>query len=115
MISLLRKEEIKSEIHRRLDLWLEHSSFKNMSNGSFLRFEMSIALGGYPFQPEPWMDAEKDFYKFLTEKEFQNNVDSDLLFEAYQQMCEIEYGYAPEMKPKLSVVESKVGFKDLPK
>jgi hypothetical protein len=63
-----RFNKIKEEAERRLNLWLENSTFDEMSvNGSFVRFNMSLALLGYPFHKEPWM---KGFNKFVTEDEY---------------------------------------------
>ena len=75
-----RQLEIKNEAERRLNLWLEHSSFDEMtSKGSRWTFDMSLGLmGGYPFKAKDWM--EKDFDGFVTEEEF-NDPDYDLIID----------------------------------
>jgi hypothetical protein len=66
-----RKQKIKKEAERRLNEWLEHSSFNEMSvQGSRMRFDMSLGLyGGYPFEEPKWM-KDKSFTDFVTEDEF---------------------------------------------
>lgn len=65
-----RYEEICWEVHRRLNLWLDNSTFEEMTVGySKMRFHMAIGLGGYPFEKESWMDKE-DFKPFVTDEEF---------------------------------------------
>ena len=65
-----RYEEICWEVHRRLNLWLDNTTFEKMTVGySKMRFHMAIGLGGYPFEKESWMDKE-DFKPFVTDEEF---------------------------------------------
>jgi len=65
-----RYEEIALEVNRRLNLWLDNTTFEKMTVGySKLRFEMAIGLGGYPFEKESWMDKD-DFNPFVTDEEF---------------------------------------------
>ena len=65
-----RFKEIEVEAQKRLDLWLQHSSFDEMSVcGSYMRFDMSLGLLGYPLKKEGWMN-ESDFNVFVTDKEF---------------------------------------------
>lgn len=65
-----RYEEICWEVHRRLNLWLDNSTFEEMTcNGSKMRFHMAIGLGGYPFELESWMN-KNDFKPFVTDEEF---------------------------------------------
>lgn len=71
-----RKEKIKQEAKRRLNEWLKNSTFDEMSVcGSFIRFNMSIGLGGYPFEKPEWM-KDKKFNKFVSDEEF-DSVDYD--------------------------------------
>lgn len=65
-----RYEEICWEVHRRINLWLDNSTFEEMTaQYSRMRFHMAIGLGGYPFVPEKWMD--EDYVKpFVTDEEF---------------------------------------------
>jgi hypothetical protein len=69
-MNIERKEEIKQESKRRLNEWLKNSTFNKMSvYGSFIRFNMSIGLNGYPFEKPEWM-KDKKFDKFITDEEF---------------------------------------------
>lgn len=63
--------EIYSEAKRRMDLWLSHSTFDEMSvMGSKTRFDMALGLhGGYLFEEPEWM-KNKGFNDFVTESEF---------------------------------------------
>ena len=75
-----RKEEIKAESKRRLELWLSATSFDEMTvSGSFKRFDMALGLFmGYPFEKEKWMN-EEDFGGFVTEKEFYSREYEEIL------------------------------------
>lgn len=66
-----RKIDIKSEAQKRLNLWLQNTSFEKMTiDGSLVRFEMALGLfEGYPFEKEKWMH-KNDFNGFVTEEEF---------------------------------------------
>jgi len=80
-----RQTEIYNEAKRRLDLWLQHSSFDKMTAcGSFLRFNMGLGMMGYPFEKESWMGD--DFKSFVTEDEYNSelyDVAIDKLFEEH--------------------------------
>tara|TARA_Y100001958_G_C21193853_1_gene521577 strand:+ start:76 stop:378 length:303 start_codon:yes stop_codon:yes gene_type:complete len=78
-----RKEEIRQEIKRRYDLWMEHSTFEEMTvYGSFIRFDMAIGLDGYPFVKEEWMN-EGDFNKFVSHSEFTSKEYKELMDEVF--------------------------------
>lgn len=79
-----RKEKIKAEAMRRLNLWLQYESFDEMSiYGSRMRFDMSLGLmGGYPFQKREWM-KDKKFNSFVTEKEFSSSDYDEIIEELY--------------------------------
>lgn len=72
--------EIKNEAERRLNQWLENSSFDEMTTkGSRLKFDMSLGLmGGYPFEAEKWMKG--DFDGFVTLNEF-NDPDYEFIID----------------------------------
>jgi hypothetical protein len=79
-----RKEEIKTEAKRRLDNWLKNSTFEEMSaHGSFMRFEMSIALYGYPLKVKPWM-SENDVKPFVTLDEFTSPEYKEILNDFFE-------------------------------
>jgi len=69
-----RKEKIKTEAERRLNEWLQNSSFDEMTvGGSRMRFDMALGLmGGYPFEKPEWMKGKK-FNSFVTEEEFNSS------------------------------------------
>jgi hypothetical protein len=74
-----RKKEIRKEAKRRLNLWLKHSTFNEMTcYGSYIRFQMALGMAGYPFVKEPWMKG--DFERFVFDYEF-NSKDFDLIIE----------------------------------
>jgi hypothetical protein len=81
-----RYNEIKEEAERRVKLWVENTSFAEMTvSGSRLRFNMGIGAMGYPFQKEEWM-GEDDFKSFVTEEEFDSKEYDEIadgLFEKY--------------------------------
>jgi hypothetical protein len=68
--------EIETEARRRINLWMLHSTFNEMTvYGSLMRFCMSVGLLGYPFEKETWMEG---FDKFITDDEY-DSVDYDNL------------------------------------
>lgn len=77
-----RKEQIRQEIHRRIDEWLKHSTFEEMSFGySLMRFDMSLGLMGYPFKKPEWMKG-KNFNRFLRSSE-DNNLEIDEMIKEF--------------------------------
>ncbi|WP_420601007.1 hypothetical protein [Flagellimonas sp.] len=80
-----RKLEIKQEAERRLNEWLTHSSFNEMSvHGSKIRFNMSLGLyGGYPFEEPNWMKG-KSFNDFVTEKEFDSDEYDNIIDDLFK-------------------------------
>jgi hypothetical protein len=84
-ISKERLLEIENEAKRRLDLWLQNTTFEEMTVGfSMVRFNMALGLlNGYPFQKEKWMT---DFDSFVTEDEWSkpeyDNIMNNLFYEA---------------------------------
>lgn len=85
-----RKEKIKAEAQRRLNLWLKHSTFEDMScDGSKMRFDMSLGLyGGYPFERPEWMKAQK-FNSFVTESEFNSKEYDSIIYELFYSQLDI--------------------------
>lgn len=69
-MTIERRQEILQEGNRRLQLWLKHSTFEEMTAyGSLMRFDMSLGLRGYPFVMEDWM-KDKGFNTFVTQEEY---------------------------------------------
>tara|TARA_R110000868_G_scaffold300902_1_gene561350 strand:+ start:845 stop:1135 length:291 start_codon:yes stop_codon:yes gene_type:complete len=67
-----RYNEIVYEAQKRVDLWLDNSTFEEMTcQYSMMRFDMALGLNGYPFELEKWMNP-KDFTKFVNDEEFEH-------------------------------------------
>jgi hypothetical protein len=79
-----RKKEITNEIQRRLNEWLKHYTFEEITvYGSFMRFEMAIGLNGYPFGKEEWM-KNKNFNKFISDEEFYSDEYNKIINDIFQ-------------------------------
>ncbi|AXP82928.1 hypothetical protein CJ739_3869 [Mariniflexile rhizosphaerae] len=78
--------EIYIEAKRRMDLWLSHSTFDEMTAmGSKLRFDMALGLhGGYPFEKPKWMN-NKAFNDFITESEFDTSEYQEIINQLFEQ------------------------------
>lgn len=78
--------EIYIEAKRRMNLWLSHSSFDEMSvMGSKIRFDMALGLhGGYLFDKPEWM-RDKKFDDFVTESEFDSSEYQEIINQLYEQ------------------------------
>lgn len=76
-----RQETIRTEAQRRLNEWLENSTFDEMSvGGSKMRFDMSLGLfQGYPFIKPDWMVTKK-FNGFVSEEEL-NSKEYDVIID----------------------------------
>ncbi len=92
-----RYKEIVYETQKRVDLWLQNSTFEEMTVGySTLRFNMALGLNGYPFELEHWMNPN-DFTKFVTDEEFEHplydhivDVSFNLLYEHKDELNEMD-------------------------
>jgi hypothetical protein len=76
-----RQETIRTEAQRRLNEWLENSTFDEMSVGGIkMRFDMSLGLfQGYPFIKPDWMVTKK-FNGFVSEEEL-NSKEYDVIID----------------------------------
>lgn len=85
-ISENRVLEIYSEAKRRMNLWLSHSSFDEMTAmGSRIRFDMALGLlGGYLFDKPEWME-DKEFNAFVTEAEFDSSEYQEIIDQLFKQ------------------------------
>lgn len=85
-ISEERILEIYIEAKRRMNLWLSHSTFDEMTvMGSKLRFDMALGLyGGYPFEKPEWM-KDKAFDDFVTESEFETSDYQEIINQLFKQ------------------------------
>jgi|TARA_R110001632_G_scaffold84243_1_gene185944 hypothetical protein len=78
-----REIEIKKEAVRRVGLWLDNASFNEMTaQGSYMRFNMSLGLLGYPFVLDTWMD-KADFDRFITDSEFYSETYDIIITEVF--------------------------------
>ena len=85
-----RYNEIKEEAERRVKLWVENSSFDEMTvGGSRLRFNMGIGAMGYPFEKEEWM-AEDGFKSFITEEEFDSPQYDEIVDELFDKYYDVK-------------------------
>ncbi|MEC3965576.1 hypothetical protein [Flagellimonas halotolerans] len=84
-ISENRILEIYTEAKRRMNLWLSHSTFDEMTvMGSQLRFDMALGLyGGYPFEKPEWM-KDKAFNNFITESEFNTSEYQEIINQLFE-------------------------------
>lgn len=97
-ISNKRKLAIRQEAERRLNLWLQNSSFNEMSiGGSMMRFNMSLGMINYPFVKEKWMDKD-DFKRFVTDAEFDSEDYDEIIIELYEKAS----GHEPPITIDLS-------------
>jgi hypothetical protein len=84
-----RFNEIYEEAHKRMFLWLKNESFDRMTcHGSYILFQLSLGLMGYPFELRHWMKKE-DFNCFITEEEYnseQMDYIATILFELGQEI-----------------------------
>jgi hypothetical protein len=98
-----RKQKINEEAKRRLNLWLTHSSFDDMTvGGSKIRFDMALGLNGYPFEKEQWMKGN-GFTRFITDKEFDSD-EYDNIINALYASC--NSALSPPSKTNLSPFSS---------
>jgi hypothetical protein len=86
-----RKKVIKEELQKRVNLWLENSTFEEMTiGGSYTRFDMATAPIGYPLEGEEWMN-ENDFKEFVSMEEYHSDdftkLSKDLFREYYEQQA----------------------------
>jgi hypothetical protein len=81
--------EIYIEAKRRMNLWLSHSSFDEMTvMGSNVRFDMALGLhGGYLFDKPEWM-RDKAFNDFVTESEFDSSDYQEIINQLFKQAKE---------------------------
>ena len=84
-----RKKEITEEVKRRVNLWLTNTDWNEMTcYGSYIRFNMSVGMRGYPFEKEEWMN-KNDFKNFITDKEdesdFFNELMTDMFYHSQKQ------------------------------
>jgi hypothetical protein len=78
-----RKNEIRIEAKKRLDMWLKNSTYYDMTCcGSYIRFNMAIGLNGYPFDKEKWMKKD-EFNKFITDEEFDSIEYDEIIDELF--------------------------------
>ena len=85
-----RKIEIYVEAKRRMDLWLKHSTFDDMTvMESKLRFDMALGMfGGYPFEQPEWM-KNKSFIDFISEEEFNSSEYDEIITQLFNKAVKL--------------------------
>lgn len=83
-----RQKEIKLEAERRINLWLQNSTWAELTEyGSYQEFNYSLMLFGFNYKRKKWMGD--DFKIFVSQEEFYSNeydkIISDLWVK-YQQI-----------------------------
>ena len=87
MMTKERMLQVIKEATFRLWLWLENTTFDDMTcHYSYLRFTMAIGLGGYCFEKEIWMKDE--FTEFLTDEEFWDVEYDMIMSKLFHECCE---------------------------
>ncbi|WP_299496416.1 hypothetical protein [uncultured Shewanella sp.] len=77
-----RKKQFKKELTNRLNKRLETSSFDELtSNGSKLKFEMSLAINGYPFELDD--KNPEDYQSLLTDDEYASGEFDEIIHDAF--------------------------------
>ncbi len=77
------KQEFKRALEERLAKRLETQTFDEMTvGGSKLRFDMAMAINGYPFEL-PEGAVEKDYTSLLTEEEYMSGKFDDIIDEVF--------------------------------
>ena len=85
-----RKIEIYVEAKRRMDLWLNYSTFDEMTvMGSKLRFDMALGMfGGYPFEQPNWM-KKNSFIDFISEEEFNSSEYQEIVDQLFNKAVKL--------------------------
>ena len=85
-----RYTEIYLEVQNRVNQWLTHSSFDEMSIGGIkMRFDMSLGMfEGYPFEKPNWMIG---FNKFVTTREFNSKEYEEIIDSFFNRLKQKEY------------------------
>jgi len=88
-----RKNEIREEAERRVKLWVENTSFAEMTvNGSFVRFNMAVGALGYPFHYRDWMNAD-DFKSFVSTEEFETPEYDDIIRDLFDKYYDLKFSH----------------------
>lgn len=81
-----RKNQIKKELEKRLELWLTNSTFDEMTfHGSKLYFEMAlgpVGLGQINTEKFDWLN-KNDFESFITIPEFESPEYEEIIEELF--------------------------------
>jgi len=84
----MTKEQFKNALQKRLAKRLETESFEDLTaGGSQLRFEMAMAIDGYPFVL-PKGANEEDYTALLTNSQYMSGVFDAVIGEVFSKACD---------------------------
>ena len=82
---IIDKETFKNLLKDRLEKRLQKQSFDELTiGGSKLRFDMALAIDGYPFEI-PVGEEESDYEALITTEQYMSGYYDDVIYEVFQQ------------------------------
>lgn len=84
----MTNEEFKKILKQRLANRLQTQTFEEMTvHGSQMRFEMALAINGYPFELPKGVN-KKDYESILTDEQYQSGEFDDVIDEVFLEALE---------------------------
>lgn len=84
----MTKEKFREILKQRLAKRLQTQSFDELTvHGSQMRFEMALAINGYPFEL-PKGANKKDYESILTDEQYQSGEFDDVIDEVFLEALE---------------------------
>ncbi len=81
----MTKDLFRNKLKARLRKRLKTQSFDEMTvRGSKMRFDMALAINGYPFEIPRGAD-EKDYESLLTDDQYQSGEYDDVIDEVFKE------------------------------
>lgn len=81
----MTKEQFRNKLKARLKKRLQTKSFEQITvGGSKMRFDMELAINGYPFELPKGAD-EKDYKALLTEEQYMSGEYDDVIDEVFRE------------------------------
>lgn len=81
----MTKDQFKNKLKSRLKKRLKTQSFDEMTvGGSKMRFDMALAIDGYPFEV-PEGENEKDYQALLTQDQYLSGEYDDVINEVFSE------------------------------
>lgn len=79
----MTKDQFKNKLNVRLRKRLKTQSFDEMTvGGSKMRFDMALAIDGYPFEIPKGAD-EKDYKRILSSEQYQSGEFDDVIKDVF--------------------------------